>query len=206
MDHHNIWMWVDLETTGLDKRKSEICEAAIVVTTPELDQLGSFHAVLDAREGYWHPEALAMHKTNGLYEDMAKPQAIAGTRQERYSTLKVMLNDFLGGYQIYSDNGNPLRYNMAGSSVHFDRSIIENHLSQDWVERFFHHVMIDVSSIKADIRAQYGSGVFTAFDSREKTKSNHRAMDDILRSIDLLEYCRSVTALVKSQGNSGPTE
>lgn len=186
----DIWAWIDLETTGLDKRKSEICEVAIIMTTPLLEQFASFHAIVDSREGYWHPVSKQMHKENKLYKKMASEDAIRGDKHEKYAQLKSAIATFLNMYVPYDESGNAVRFKMAGSSVHFDRSILENTLGQDWVEQFFHHVMIDVSSIRADLRSRYGQSIF---DNLKRSKSSHRAMDDIKASIDLLTYCRDLT-------------
>lgn len=186
-----LWAWVDLETTGLDKKNVDICEVAVVLTNPDLCKVDSFHRIINMTGGeYWEQPARDMHKVSGLWDDMCKVKT--GEDTDQYFYLEKDLRSFLYSHQVHGEDGKPMPYKMAGSSVHYDRSILENRLGQEWVDGWFHHMMLDVSSVRMNLRAVLGPRVFDKFKTGNRAKSNHRAMDDILRSIDLLAYCRGL--------------
>lgn len=179
-----FWAWIDTETTGLRKDRSQLCEIAIIITDQHLKELGFFHRVIDAREGYWHPEALMMHNQNGLYSEMYSDGVLRG--KNKYDDLAVEISNCLNGYVHYKPEST--LFTLAGSSVHFDRAILENHFGQDWVDSWFHHIHIDVSVISKEKRTIFGKEYF---DDLDLPVSDHRAMSDLRRSISLLKYCRA---------------
>jgi oligoribonuclease len=73
---------------------------------------------------------------------------------------------------------------LAGSSVHVDRIFLQRDMPR--VDSYLHYRIIDVSSIKELVRRWYPRAYFA---SPTKT-GNHRALGDILDSINELKYYR----------------
>ena len=71
---------------------------------------------------------------------------------------------------------------VAGNSVHVDKQFIEREMPN--LCRYLHYRLIDVSSIKELAKRWYP--LLPPF----KKKETHRALDDILESIDELKYYR----------------
>lgn len=162
-------IWVDLETTGLDERRGYILELAVVVTDGELNELESWDWVVTPPEGwrsFLHPEAAEMHFRNGLMLEVDKAYL-------DIDQVGQLLTTILEPYR-----GPPA----AGSSVHCDRRWIAEKLPA--VDDMFHYRNVDVSSVKELVRRWYPElGVPPAL-------KRHRALDDILDSIDELRFYR----------------
>lgn len=45
-DKYNPWIWIDIETSGLDPKRSEIMEVCIVVTTPDMETWDTLHLII----------------------------------------------------------------------------------------------------------------------------------------------------------------
>jgi oligoribonuclease len=82
---------------------------------------------------------------------------------------------------------------MAGSSVHFDRAFLREHLPL--VESQFHYRNLDVSSIRTFMEAcGFSSAPFPL-----AGKMKHRALPDIINSIDMYaSYVKLVTSLANA--------
>lgn len=76
------------------------------------------------------------------------------------------------------ENQSPL----AGNSVYTDRLFLSKYLSK--VDNYLHYRIVDVSTVK-ELAARWNKKVYS---SAPKKKLNHRAMDDILESIQELKF------------------
>jgi len=178
------FLWIDLETTGLDYNKCSICEIAAIITDESLKEEAVFTRVVDSREAFWQAYPLTMHMDNGLLADMgsdkAKPWGMVGT--EFYKFLMDNAEE--------DDEGKLKRFYLAGSSVHFDRRFLDVHWSFD-LERHFSHRMLDVSAIKLAIRAVHGNEIANEYDELPEggmRVADHRALADIRYSIELFKH------------------
>lgn len=162
--------------TGLDVEKDEIIEIAVVVTDSELNVLGPGIDVVVKPS----PEALAqmgptvreMHTTSGLL-----PELESGLSPEE-ATAQVM---------AYIKKFVPKqgRAPLAGNSVGTDKMFLDRYMPA--ITEHLHYRVIDVSSIKELARRWYPRVYFA---SPEK-HGGHRALADILESIDELRYYRA---------------
>jgi oligoribonuclease len=178
-------VWIDCEMTGLDLRNDALIEVAIVVTDSELQLLDpGIDLVLTA------PDELmagmvdvvhAMHTSSGLIE------AVAASTLEMADAEKQLL-DYLRKWVPEAGKA-PL----CGNSVATDRTFLARDMPE--LESYLHYRMVDVSSIKELARRWYPK---TYFNSPPK-KGGHRALADILESIDELKYYRS-TVFVPQPG------
>ena len=74
---------------------------------------------------------------------------------------------------------------LAGKSIHQDRRFIV--LYMPTVDTYLHYRMIDVSTVKELTQRWFPED----YSKRPPKRGNHRAIDDILESIEELRYYRS---------------
>lgn len=178
-------VWIDCEMTGLDLRNDALIEVAVVVTDSELNLLdGGIDLVLTAPEA-----AIAamvdvvrqMHSASGLIE------AVAESTLEMADAEKQLL-DYLREWVPEAGKA-PL----CGNSVATDRSFLARDMPE--LESYMHYRMVDVSSVKELARRWYPKSYFNS----PPKKGGHRALADILESVDELKYYRS-TVFVPQPG------
>lgn len=163
--------FLDFETTGLDPDAHSPIEVAALVTDDRLNELGRFESlIVPSPWGLWDATAREMHERSGL-------KTIVEAHGQRVEAVAVQLSKFL------SECVPPTaQLHLAGNSVHFDRGFLRRYFSV--LERRFHHRHLDVSSIRL------AAEVFTEAPSLGGEKP-HRAMADVLRSIDELRHWRA---------------
>jgi len=167
--------WTDLETTGLDPAVDTVLEVAAVVTDGDLNTLVTFHAIIgkdpDLRMGRF---VWQMHEANGLLAEIdAEPAGEVPFRGSRLG-ISVRLGEVIEQYAP----GAP----MAGSSVAFDRGFYKVHFPQ--AEKHLHYRNFDVSVYKEAMKRWAPDVELPASDGK------HRAMPDILASIELAKHWR----------------
>jgi oligoribonuclease len=163
--------------TGLDLRNDALIEVAIVVTDSELQLLDpGIDLVLTAPAEVMAgmvDVVRAMHASSGLTE------AVAASTLEMADAEKQLL-DYLREWVPEAGKA-PL----CGNSVATDRSFLARDMPS--LESYMHYRMVDVSSIKELARRWYPKAYFNS----PPKKGGHRALADILESIDELKYYRS---------------
>lgn len=157
-------LWLDLETTGLDPRKEQVLEVA-VMEADFLDPFNARHlytAVLPLDPGrVLIPFITEMHTKNGLLEDC----------ERSITELAQVERDLLDLVPMVADKEE--RTTLAGSSIHFDHEFLKVYMPK-FAARLSHR-HYDISSWKLLARSM----------GRPHTKPDpaHRAMDDVLASI-----------------------
>lgn len=165
--------WCDIETTGLGKDCS-IIEIACLITDEKFEVIDSFRELVKPHEANWSLPALEMHIDNGLVRDLLDEGSALDLRDvERL--FKMFLSRNLPD--------NEFKYYLAGSSVHFDHSVIERSFDKE-INDMFSHKHLDVTSISIAVTAINGPSVARQFQSENESKTKHRAMDDIKWSLD----------------------
>lgn len=165
--------WVDLEMTGLDPQRCAIVEIASVVTDGELRLVAegpclTIHQpepVLATMDDY----VRRMHESSGL---------LARIRTSTIS-LEAAEAETLAFLTNHCEKG---KTPLAGNSVWKDRSFLERYMPS--LLGHLHYRMIDVSTVKELVRRWYGP------ERIPRKKERHRALDDILESIDELRHYR----------------
>lgn len=174
-DKNNL-VWVDLEMTGLDPEKEQIIEIATVITDSNLRILATgpnyvIHQNIKILKGMdeWNQKH---HKKSGLIEEVKSSKITL--KQAEYATL-----DFIKEYAF--DKKSPL----CGSSVHHDRRFLIKHMPK--VDEYLHYRLVDVSTVKGLVAKWYSQDkkIFP------KKKDAHRALPDILESIDELRFYKN---------------
>jgi oligoribonuclease len=170
-------VWLDLEMTGLDVEHHVIVEVACVVTDNDLN-------VLD--EGI----DLVVHQPPEALEEMNDFVRAMHTRSDLISAItasEISLADAGAATLDYvrSHVSKPRTAPLCGNSIGTDRRFLDRHLPE--LEEYLHYRSIDVSSIKELAGRWYPE----AYAQRPDKAEGHRAMADILESIEELRYYRS---------------
>lgn len=162
-------LWVDLEMTGLDPEKDRILELAAIATDWKLETLGEMTAVVKVSEALMKKRMVGeFWETNAASRDALMVQNKSGkSAKEVERELLQFIDEHFGDEVI-----------LAGNSIHQDRKFID----REWPEvaKRLHYRMLDVSAWKV-----YFEG---ARHEKFMKKEAHRALDDILGSIDELKW------------------
>lgn len=171
-------VWIDCEMTGLDHRNDTIIEICCLITDKDLKLLDT--------EGY---ESVIHHdkKTmDGMNEWCVSHHGQSGLTEKviKSTKSKEQVEDELLAYlQKYMNRGVGI---LAGNSVHMDRLFMLKDMPR--VVDYLTYRIIDVSSIM-EVAKRFHPLVAN---SRPKKKGAHTARQDILESIQDLEYYRGV--------------
>ncbi len=167
-------VWMDLEMTGLDPDFCTIIEIATIVTDQDLNIIAqgpvfAIHQpdeVLD-RMDEWNT---THHGASGLTQRV-RESTITMAEAER-QTLEFLR-------QHVDERKAPL----CGNSIWQDRRFLVAYMRE--LNEFFHYRNVDVSSIKELMLRWYSNDYLPP-----KKKTTHRALDDIIESIDELKFYR----------------
>lgn len=171
MNHNLIWM--DLEMTGLDPVRHVIIEIAVLVTDKDLNILAEGPDIVIG-----HPEkvfegmekwSLDHHRASGLLE-----RARASSYDTRSAEKQVL--------EFVKQQAQPGQVPLCGNSIWQDRRFLMAYMPE--LEAFFHYRNVDVSSIKELVKRWYPS--LPDF----QKKKDHRALKDIIESVEELKYYR----------------
>ena len=169
-------VWVDCEMTGLDLSADALVEVAVVVTDSELVPLDDGIDVLvappDAALAQMGDFVRTMHTTSGLLDQLVDGTTLADAQAQVMAYVRRWV----------PDSG---RAPLAGNSVGTDKTFLDRDMPE--LVQHLHYRVIDVSSIKELARRWYPRVYFA---SPEK-HGGHRALADILESIDELRYYRA---------------
>ncbi|PYG00201.1 oligoribonuclease [Georgenia satyanarayanai] len=170
-------VWIDCEMTGLDLSRDALIEVAVVVTDSELRPVDAGIDLVVA------PPAGAveqmgdvvreMHTTSGLLEELDAGLTMADAQEQVLAYVRRWVPE-------------PRKAPLAGNSVGTDRTFLERDMPQ--LVEHLHYRIIDVSSIKELARRWYPRAYFHS----PQKHGGHRALADILESIDELRYYRAV--------------
>ena len=166
-------VWIDLEMTGLDIEKESIIEIATIITDGELNIIAhgpNVAITVDESLIEGMDEWNTTHHFESGLVDRIREQGVSLIDAEK-RTL-----DFLKEW--VDPNTAPL----CGNSVWNDRRFLEKEMPN--VAEYLHYRMIDVSTVKELARRWYPE-----VDKYPK-KGAHLALDDIIESVEELEYFR----------------
>lgn len=179
-------VWIDCEMTGLDLASDLLIEVAALVTDSELNVLGDGVDVVigaTAEELSRMPEVVRdMHAVSGLTEEVLRATV---TLEQAEQQVLAYLKEFV----------EPNKAPLCGNSIGTDRGFLARDMKE--LDSFLHYRMVDVSSVKELARRWYPRAYFNS----PKKAGGHRALADILESIQELKYYRS-TVFVPAPGPS----
>ena len=198
-------VWIDLETTGLNPRRERILEIAIIVTEPDLAEVARYERITEEAGvlvfGDLDPYVQEMHTANGLWgASCAAYRAGGNSIVQVDEQVEAWLRRILELPEVIAHSKD--RPKMAGSSVHFDREFIREHMPRTYA--LFSHRLYDVSSLN-EFAAR---ALPLAYEHRPREGGvMHRAMPDIIHSLDvarhyvgrLVDYQRQVELVAEAE-------
>ncbi|WP_448061273.1 oligoribonuclease [Cellulomonas hominis] len=169
-------VWIDCEMTGLDLKADALIEVAAVVTDSELNVLGEGVDVIIAPEqadlDQMNDFVRAMHTSSGLLDELAAGTTMAQAQETVLDYIRTWVPE-------------PGKAPLAGNSVGTDKTFLDRDMPD--LVGYLHYRVIDVSSIKELARRWYPRVYFAS----PAKNGGHRALADILESIDELRYYRA---------------
>lgn len=167
-------IWIDLEMTGLDPDNDLIIEIATVVTDKNLHILaeGPVMAVhqSDAALAAMDDWNQKHHGQSGLIQRVKDSKIDAAEAEAR--TIEFL-------QQWVPARTSPI----CGNSICQDRRFLYRYMPK--LEAFFHYRNLDVSTVK-ELAARWAPQLKDGFNKQ----ASHKALDDIIESIEELRYYR----------------
>ncbi|MBF0440910.1 MAG: oligoribonuclease [Oligoflexales bacterium] len=169
-------IWIDLEMSGLNPQKDCILEIASIVTNNNLDILADGISFAIRREPElfdqmddWNKQH---HTKSGLWQEVLASRITSADAQ----------NCIMEYIRPYSEAGsNPL----CGNSIWQDRRFLAEEMNE--LHKYLHYRIIDVSTVKELVNRWYMPNMTKAYTK----KNTHRALDDILESINELKFYKT---------------
>lgn len=168
-------IWIDCEMTGLDIDHDELCEVSVVPTDFNLNVLdeGVDFVVRpsDAAVDHMNDFVRAMHTRSGLIHEWEDGLDVDEAQQAVVEYVR----------RFTPDGVRPL---LAGNSVGSDKKFLDKYMPE--LMGMLHYRVVDVSTIKELVRRWYPA----VYDHRPAKNGGHRALADIVESLDELRYYR----------------
>ena len=169
-------VWIDLEMTGLNPQIHKIIEIATIITDSELNIVAKGpDLVINASDdelNKMNTYVRDMHTKSGLISEVRKSSLTI--RDAEIETLEFI------NKHIKAKNKPPV----CGNSIGTDRRFLDVQMND--LENRFHYRVVDVSSIK-----ELANRWYPDIDRNIPSKAeNHRALEDIIESIEELKYYR----------------
>ena len=163
--------------TGLDVTRDALIEVAVVITDADLNIVDPGIDVLitppaEALEGM-NDFVRQMHTSSGLLDELPSGTTMEDAQQQVLDYIRRFVPT-------------PKKALLAGNSVGTDKMFLEANMPL--VIDHLHYRLVDVSSIKELAKRWYRK----AFEEAPVKHGGHRALADILESIQELEYYRRV--------------
>lgn len=177
-----MFVFVDIETTGLSPKRDRILEVGIAITTDDLEIKHTNSKLVRVSPTVLNtldPYVQKMHTKSGLLDELLNSESAFRMSEEQ---LDWFLRGWLESTMQEFYEVEPGTQPMCGSSVHFDRAFLQAHMPR--LEDWFSYRNIDVSCIK-ELALRWNSEVAAGI---PKPARRHRALSDIADTIAELKY------------------
>ena len=167
------FVWVDIETSGLDVEVEQIFEVGFRITDLDFEPVDMFtiqiwsdtHRI--AAEGA-SDYVKEMHEKNSLWKD-AKEYGVTP------AVASMRMRKWLDEHEIGKDDP------MCGSTVSFDRGFIKYHYPQ--IEERFSYRDINVSTVK-ELCRRFNPEMYESLDEDTKPLKQHRVQACLLDTVN----------------------
>jgi oligoribonuclease len=174
-DFVKVFMWLDLETTGLNRERCEAIQVAGFLSyanDPFIHALDLPERVMrPSSRVLWEPGALHMHKRSGLFSVATNCCHFDHQVDTEYTRI---LCDYERKVREQRGDNTKFTYILAGSSVQFDRAFIDKQLPM--LAAHLHYRHFDVTTLM-----MFAETLGIELDNTDKTTA-HTAMADIKMS------------------------
>lgn len=178
----NVLVFVDIETTGLERSKDKILEVGFSVTDLQMNVLGTWSSLvvpegwrarLAGNEYVWN-----MHTNSGLIKELDAAQE--GARHP--GNMEPPVIAWMAYKWLTEDMGLlPGILPSCGNSVHFDREMLRETMIT--LDTFFNYRNIDISTVK-ELCRRYNRELYNSIKEQfNKDSTAHRVKEDIESSI-----------------------
>jgi len=169
-------VWLDLEMTGLDPKRHRIIEIASIITDLDLNIIAegpdlvihTHDKILERMNDFVHE----MHHSSGLIEEVKNSKITIEEAEKQ--TLEF----------IEKHLGTKYKPPLCGNTIGTDRRFLDDQMNK--LEQRLHYRVVDVTSIKELVKRWYPE--INAIVPPKK--ENHRALGDIIESIEELKFYR----------------
>ncbi len=168
--------WMDLEMTGLDPTRHVIVEIATLLTDDDLQ------VVAEGPDLVISQPAEALAAMNDTVREMHTRSGLLGAIEASTITLEEAGRATLAFLLEHVPEARTVP--LCGNSIGTDRRFLAAYLPE--IEGHLHYRSVDVSTLKELARRWY-PGVLEAAPRKAR---GHRALDDVLESVDELRYYR----------------
>lgn len=179
---NNILVFIDIETTGLERSKDKVLEVGLSVTDLQMNVLGTWSSLvlpdgwrarLAGNEYVWN-----MHTNSGLIKELDAIQNEA----HKPSEMEPPVVAWMAYRWLTEDMGLvPGVLPSCGNSVSFDREMLRETMIT--LDTFFHYRNIDISTVK-ELCRRYNRELYNSIKEQfNKDSTAHRVKEDIDSSI-----------------------
>lgn len=176
------YLWVDLETTGLEvvtkSRKDQVIEAAFVITDFDHSPIAGFHDVVrltktGAERIKANEYVLNMHKKNGLLKDSATA--------DKSKTMEALEANVINMIQTET-SFSPGELQLNGSGIaHFDNAIIREQMPE--LSKWLDYSLADVGVFRRMAKVYAKKAIVNPTSSSYGDEKLHRAYEDVMAHI-----------------------
>lgn len=176
---NNFLLWIDLEMTGLNPEVDSILEIAAILTDIELNIIATMPSIIIRQDKKtlqlmddWNQKT---HASSGLIEKVLGSKINEKEAEKKtIEFIKSTLSEKISNKILF----------LAGNSIYQDRNFLKKYMKK--LDALVHYRVIDVSSVKELIRFWYPDNK----NSDYKKKKIHRALEDVMESIEELKHYR----------------
>jgi oligoribonuclease len=191
-------VWLDLETTGLDRQEDMILELGLVITDRWGHKKASFrslveddgtiecmsmleHAKVDGDEN--GSFVYDMHKKSGLWDELRTIQ-LGGDESMELGLMQHEVSERAVAF-LKEHAGDAGLLPMCGSTISFDRGFLEGDMPD--LNSWFHYRNIDVTTLK-NLCRMHNPRVYSSVPQVPANEKKHRVLDDLDASIEEYIY------------------
>jgi oligoribonuclease len=175
-----LFVWLDLEMTGLDPARDVILDVAAIITGPDLVPKEQYAAIV------WQPES-ALAGMDPFVREMHTKSRLLDRVRAADKGLRDVEKDL---FCLIQRHAGPFEAVLAGNSIHADRGFVK--AGMPLVDRYLSYRMLDVTTVKLLKRAWYGEL------EQPVKKGAHTALADIEESLAELAWYRD--AIFRKKG------
>jgi oligoribonuclease len=184
-------VWLDLEMTGLDPERHVIVEIATLVTDDELAILATGPDLVI------HASPEEMAAMDDFVRDMHTKSGLLPEIEQSTVTLEAAATQTLEFVKSHVPDARTVP--LCGNSIGTDRRFLAKYMPE--LEDHLHYRSVDVSTIKELARRWY-PGVLRG---RPDKEGRHRALDDIVESVEELRYYREAVFKPRAEPDAPST-